>query len=83
LLLWRRDPLHVGWYCCRNGSKEFPRVERIPHSFTDEDQQTEEERNDAQTSEPEPGGLEIRFALRQEFAERRRARGQTTTKNIE
>ncbi len=56
-------------------SEGLPRIEGIADGFADEDQEREHDRHGEEGRQAEPGGLEIAFALGDEFAERGRARG--------
>src|SRR3546814_19159249 len=49
------------------------RVEGIAHRLTDEDQQRQHDRHGEEGRQPQPRRLEVVLALRDHFAERRRA----------
>ena len=55
-------------------SRGLPRVERVAHRLADEDEEAQHHGQDDEAGDAEPRRLEVRLALGQDLAERRRAR---------
>src|SRR5204863_334335 len=62
-----------GWFMASMSTKRLARIERVAHRLADEDQQREHEGHGDEAAQPEPRRLDVRLALRQQFAERGRA----------
>src|ERR1700754_4210417 len=63
--------------------ERLARIERVAHRLADEDQERQHDRHRKEAGEAEPWRLHIGFALRQQFAERRRARRKAESQEVE
>src|SRR5580700_12121752 len=59
------------------------RIEGVAHRLADENEQAEHHRQNSERGDPEPRRLQIGLALREQLAERRRARRQAKAEKIE
>src|SRR6202045_5519361 len=73
-----------GWLMAamRGLPERLARIERVAHGFADEDQQRQHDRDREKAGEAEPRRLDVGLALRQQFAQRWRARRQSETEKI-
>src|SRR6185437_6243302 len=58
-------------------------IERVAHGFADEDQERQHDGDSEEAGESQPRRLHIGFTLRQQFAQRGRARRQSKTEEVE
>ena len=59
------------------------RIEGVAHRLADEDQQRQHDGDDEEAGEAEPRRLQVVLALRQQLAERGRARRQAEAEEVE